>query len=67
MNTCIYLTRRDGDHKQTECGAPATHRAARAKQLFYCEPHAREVGRIVRVVPIADGYCAFEPAARHRR
>jgi hypothetical protein len=45
MNTCCYHIMRDGDVAQSECGAPATHRAAKNPRLFLCEMHAHDVGK----------------------
>jgi hypothetical protein len=63
---CVYKIRRDGEEGQGECGAPATHRAARNTLITLCEMHAREVGRHFPTVPIKDGYCSFEPLPRRR-
>jgi hypothetical protein len=63
--TCIYKIRRDFG-PQEECGAPATHRAAKRLTVTLCEMHAQVVGRTYLVLPIKDGYTSFEPS-KHRR
>ena len=63
---CVYKLRRDGMDHQQDCAAPATHYAARNKDITLCEMHARSVGHNFRVVPLVDGYCSFEPERRRR-
>jgi hypothetical protein len=63
---CIYKIQRDGAVAQSECGALATHRAARNALVTLCEMHAHEVGRRFHVIPLKDGYCAFYPDRKRR-